>query len=153
MRSVFLLSLFTLTGCASITDGTSQAIIFRLTPKEARCIAVRETVELGSFTGASSTLTVSKGARDIVVTCKANGFLDKQQRLVSSTQTAGVVGGIFLDLGVVDMLTGAMWKYPTEVSIMLDPDAPASAQATPVTQAAVPATPASGVPADAAAKN
>jgi hypothetical protein len=110
----------TLSGCASITDGTSQTIIFAITPADSVCQVSRDGTELGSVSGKQNTLTVSKGAKDILINCRAQGFKPKTQRLVSSTQTAGVVGGIFLDLGVVDMLTGAMWKYPNDVSIVLD---------------------------------
>lgn len=107
-------------GCASITDGTSQTIIFNLDPREARCVATREGETLGTVSGRINTLTVGKGARDIVVDCQAEGYRQQTQRLVSKTQAAGVVGGIFLDLGIVDMMTGAMWKYPTDVSISLE---------------------------------
>jgi hypothetical protein len=107
-------------GCASITDGTSQTLIFNLTPTDTICQATRDGAELGSVTGKQNTLTVSKGAKDIIVSCKATGYVSKTQRLVSSTQTSGVVGGAFLDLGITDMITGAMWKYPTDISIVLE---------------------------------
>lgn len=71
----------------------------------------------------ANTITVGKGAKDIVIDCQAPGYERKTQRLVSSTQTSGVVGGIFLDLGVVDMITGAMWKYPSDVTIVMDKSA------------------------------
>lgn len=57
----------------------------------------------------------------MVVTCRADGYENKSMRLVSSVQAAGVVGGVFLDLGITDMITGAMWKYPNDVSIVMDP--------------------------------
>jgi hypothetical protein len=107
-------------GCASITDGTSQTLIVQLTPPTAVCQFTRDGVELGSVSGKQNTITVSKGAKDIIVNCKSEGYSPKTQRLVSSTQTAGVVGGIFLDLGITDMITGAMWKYPSDISIVMD---------------------------------
>jgi hypothetical protein len=39
---------------------------------------------------------------------------------VSKTETAGIVGGAMLDLGITDMMTGAMWAYPNDVSIVLE---------------------------------
>lgn len=140
-----------LSGCASITDGTSQTIIFNLDPAEARCVAKRDgDGELGSFKGRSASLTVGKDKDDIVVACEAPGREPKTQRVVSKTQTAGVVGGIFLDLGITDMITGAMWKYPTEVTISLDPLPSDSSRApTPAPGAVVsaPATVAAATPA------
>lgn len=108
------------TGCASITDGTSQTLLFNLTPSDTRCTVARDGNELGSVTGSQNTITVSKGAKDIIVNCTATGYASKTQRLVSKTQTAGVVGGLLLDFGITDMLTGAMWKYPTDVSIVME---------------------------------
>ncbi|MEF7614937.1 hypothetical protein V4F39_13520 [Aquincola sp. MAHUQ-54] len=107
-------------------------------PKEARCVASREGVELGTVTRSQQTLTVGKGARDIILLCKAQGHEDKTLRLVSKTQAAGVVGGIFLDLGIVDMMTGAMWKYPESVNVVLDPAA-ATVPAAPAPVASAPA--------------
>jgi hypothetical protein len=41
-------------------------------------------------------------------------------RLVSSAETAGVVGGAFLDLGITDLITGAMWAYPNTTTVSLE---------------------------------
>jgi hypothetical protein len=109
-------------GCASITDGTDQTLIIPVQPKEARCSVMRSDVELGTITGTQQTLTISKGAKDIIVTCNAPGYLQKVSRLVSTTQTSGMMSFLFLDLGITDMVTGAMWKYPQSTSIILERD-------------------------------
>jgi hypothetical protein len=110
-----------LVGCASITQGTSQAISFNLEPKKTTCVATRNgDGEIGSLSYSNNTLNVSKDKDDIIVKCIAPGYKPKTARLVSSTQTAGVVGGAFLDLGITDMITGAMWKYPNEFNIVLE---------------------------------
>lgn len=109
-----------LSGCASITDGTNQTLIVSLSPREARCTVFRDSVELGSITGAQETITVSKGAKDILISCSAPGYEPRTQRLVSSTQTAGMMSVLFIDLGITDMITGAMWKYPSNTSIALE---------------------------------
>ena len=116
-------SLGVLSGCASITQGTSQTIIFNLEPKETVCVVSRDgDGQLGTVTTKNNTVTVSKDKDDILVSCKAPGHKSSTVRLVSSTQTAGVVGGVFLDLGIVDMATGAMWKYPESTNIALERD-------------------------------
>lgn len=118
--AVFTLTLFS-TSCASITQGTSQSIIFNLEPKQTKCIASRDDEgEISTITSSNNTLTVSKSKDDIIVKCSAKGYESKTLRLVSSTQAAGVVGGVFLDLGIVDMMTGAMWKYEGTINISLD---------------------------------
>ncbi len=107
-------------GCASITDGTEQTVVFNVQPREATCSAARNGTELSQFTGRDATLTVSKGARDIIITCKAPGYDTKVARLVSSTQGSGMVSVFLLDLGITDMVTGAMWKYPSNSAIVLE---------------------------------
>ncbi len=110
-------------GCASITQGTTQTIVFNIEPKGTTCTATRDgDGEIGSLSTTNNTLKVSKDKDDIIVRCIAAGHKQKVTRLVSKTQTAGVVGGIFIDLGITDMMTGAMWAYPKDVSITLDRD-------------------------------
>jgi hypothetical protein len=117
---IFAVAAFS-TGCASITQGTSQTITFNLEPKEINCVATRDgDGQLGTLTYNNSNLTVSKDKDDIIVSCKAPGHKPKTVKLVSSTQAAGVVGGFFLDLGITDMITGAMWKYGDSVNIALE---------------------------------
>ena len=113
------------TGCASITKGTSQTLAFKLDPKETRCSLTRiGDGELGSISSANNTINVGKDKDDIVITCKADGYDDKTTRLVSSVSTAGVVGGVFLDLGITDMITGAMYEYQTDINVALDKTKP-----------------------------
>lgn len=118
LAQIVALGFTTLSGCASITDGTSQTLIFNITPTEARCGLSRDGTELGSVMGRQNTLSVSKGSKDILLTCKADGYLQYTQRLVSTTQTAGATG-VLIDFGITDMITGAMWKYPGDVSIVM----------------------------------
>ena len=109
-----------LTSCASITQGTNQVISFSIDPTDAKCSVIgSDGATLGSITGRSNLLQVSKSKNDLVVSCQADGYEQKTTRIISSTQTAGVIG-IAIDLGIVDMLTGAMWKYPDHVSIVMD---------------------------------
>lgn len=108
-------------GCASITKGTTQTLIFNVEPMDARCVLSRDgDGEIGSVSSRNNTVTVGKDKDDIVVKCNALGYAQKTLRLVSSAETAGVVGGIFLDLGVTDLITGAMWSYPSNTTITLE---------------------------------
>ena len=128
MKTTFLTISFAailFTGCASITKGTSQTLAFKLDPKETKCSLNRiGDGELGSVSGSNNTINVGKDKDDIVITCKAEGYDDKTTRLVSSVSTAGVVGGAFLDLGITDMITGAMYEYQTEINVALDKTKP-----------------------------
>jgi hypothetical protein len=123
MKKIYLcLSLFALvlSGCASITQGTTQVISFSIDPQEAKCAVVnKDNATLGTVSGRANLLQVSKGSGDLIANCTAEGYEQKTTRIVSSTQTAGVLG-VAIDLGIVDILTGAMWKYPDHVSIAMD---------------------------------
>lgn len=115
--SVLLISLV---GCASITKGTQQTLIFNLEPEQTRCVLTRDgDGEIGSITSKNSTITVGKDKDDIIVKCNADGYHQKVIRLTSSAETAGVVG-VALDLGITDMITGAMWSYPNSTNISLE---------------------------------
>jgi hypothetical protein len=114
-------SVIAISGCASITQGTSQTISVNLEPKEAVCQATRDGEgQIGTVTYNNPSLTVSKDKDDIILTCRAPGHRPKTVKMVSSTQTAGVVGGVFIDLGITDMITGAMWKYSDSINIALE---------------------------------
>lgn len=115
------IALATIFGCASITQGTSQTIAFNLEPPETRCDLSRDGEgQIGSVSAKNNTLSTGKDKDDIIAKCNAPGHKQKIVRVKSSTQAAGVVGGIFLDLGITDMITGAMWKYPDDVTVALD---------------------------------
>ncbi len=113
-------SVVLLSGCASITQGTTQVISFSIDPQDARCTVVnKDNATLGTVSGKANLLQVSKGSGDLIANCSAEGYDQKTTRIVSSTQTAGVLG-VAIDLGITDMLTGAMWKYPDHVSIVME---------------------------------
>ncbi len=123
-----LVGALAISGCASITQGTSQTLIFSVEPTSARCTLTREgDGELGSISATRNTITVSKDKDDIVVACRAEGYEDKTMRIVSTAQAAGIVGGVFLDLGITDLITGAMWKYPGELTVVMEPAKPGTA--------------------------
>ena len=112
--------LFIITGCASITQGTSQVLTFNLEPKEILCQATRDgDGTLGSVTYQNSSLNVSKDKDDIIVSCKADGYKPKTIKIASSATTAGVTG-VLIDFGITDMVTGAMYKYPDSHNIALE---------------------------------
>ena len=114
-----------LSGCASITQGTSQILIFNIEPKDTRCVLTRvDDGQIGIVTQSLNTVTVSKDKDDIVVQCKAEGYKPLAMRIVSAASGAGISGAIFIDLGITDFITGAMWKYPEHHNVVLEKDGP-----------------------------
>ena len=115
-----------ISGCATITQGTQQAISFRLEPKDTICEVSRVgDGKLGRISSTSSTLYVGKDKDDILVVCNAPGFEQSTTKVVSGATGAGVTG-VLLDFGITDMITGAMYRYPEDVTISLSPLAKAN---------------------------
>lgn len=108
-------------GCATITQGTQQAISFKLEPKDTICEVSRVgDGKLGRVSSSSSTLYVGKDKDDIIVVCNAPGYEQSTTKVVSGATGAGVTG-VLLDFGITDMITGAMYRYPEDVTISLSP--------------------------------
>ena len=110
------------TGCASITQGTSQILSFSINPIETTCTVNNESGgQIGAVSGQINMLQVDKDNSGLLVNCRAKGYKQKVTRIKSTTQTAGVIG-VTIDFGITDMLTGAMWKYPEHTTIILEPN-------------------------------
>jgi hypothetical protein len=108
-------------GCATITQGTQQSISFKLEPKDTICEVSRVgDGKLGRISTSSSTLFVGKDKDDIIVVCNASGYEQSTTKVVSGATGAGVTG-VLIDFGITDMITGAMYRYPEEVTIALSP--------------------------------
>lgn len=109
-------------GCATITQGTQQAINFKLEPKETTCDVSRVgDGKLGRISAKSNVIHVGKDKDDIIVSCTAPGYEQSTTKVVSGATGAGVTG-VLLDFGITDMITGAMYRYPEEVTISLEPE-------------------------------
>lgn len=131
-----------LAGCATIRDGTTQGVSVSLSPATAVCVVTRDgDGELGIVSRANPYLTVSKDKDALQFNCRAPGHAPRTQRVDSSASGSGVASFWFLDLGLTDLATGAMWLYPHSVAITLLPldDQPAASPQTQPAQA--PATP------------
>jgi uncharacterized protein YceK len=110
-----------LSGCASITQGTSQTLMFNIEPKEARCVVTRvDDGQIGVVSYSQNTLVVSKDKDDIVVSCKADKHKPYTLKIASAASGAAVGGAFLLDLGITDLATGAFWKYPENHNISLE---------------------------------
>lgn len=125
MKFLNKLSIITLVlssvGCATITQGTQQAITFKLEPKSTVCEVSRiGDGKIGRISSSSNTIHVGKDKDDILVVCNAPGYDQSTTKVVSGATGAGVTG-VLLDFGITDMITGAMYRYPEEVSISLSP--------------------------------
>lgn len=116
---VLLAMSLTLAGCATIVEGTSQSILVDFSPQETSCVAFRDGTQIASVSQTNRTMNVQKSRHDIILRCSAPGHQTADTKVESSASAAGVVGAVFLDLGVIDYATGALNKYPTSVTVAL----------------------------------
>lgn len=124
MQKIWLgLLVITISGCATITKGTTQSVAIN-TPgvQGARCTLSSTSIGTRSLT-APATIVLDKGADNVAVRCVKECFEDGVGVIGSSleTMTAGniLVGGV---IGVgVDAASGAMNKYAPEATIVMAP--------------------------------
>lgn len=112
-----------LTGCATITTGSGQAIAISTEPEGADCTLTRHGVVLARVNSTPGQIHVEKSSTDLAVQCRRDGYLDSVGNIGSEFQPATfgnlILGGL---VGVVvDAASGAMTKYPTAVTFKLTP--------------------------------
>lgn len=112
-----------LTGCATITTGSGQAITVNTDPEGADCTLTRNGVVLARVNPTPGAIHVEKSSTDLAVQCVREGYLDAGGNIGSEFQPATfgniILGGI---VGVVvDAASGAMTKYPSAVTFKLTP--------------------------------
>lgn len=112
-----------LTGCATITTGSGQAIAVNTDPEGADCTLTRDGVVLARVNPTPGSIHVEKSSTDLTVLCRRDGYQETGGKIGSEFQPATlgniILGGI---VGVVvDAASGAMTKYPTAVTFKLIP--------------------------------
>lgn len=123
LLSAAAIAAISLSGCASITEGTSQEIRVDVTPSVASCSGTRKGTPTGTYDPVSHIYKVDKSRNDIIFTCTSPGYRDKAVSLVSSASGWGVAGALTLDLGLIDYATGALNKYDPTLTMTLEPHA------------------------------
>lgn len=109
-----------LSGCASIIDGTSQEMTFNSSPNGADCVLMRDGKQIGQLT-TPGTLVVKKTKHDIEVICNKEGYQENHYFVKSEIQDA-TWGNIILGGGIgwaIDSASGADNKYAEYVNITL----------------------------------
>ncbi len=110
-----------LPACATIVNGTSQAVAVSTSPPGAMCAVDRAGARIGVVPQTPGSLWVDKSKNNLTVTCEKAGF---QTASVTHTpsfsvMTAGnvIAGGL---IGIaVDAMSGANYEYPTDLRIEL----------------------------------
>jgi hypothetical protein len=121
-----------LSGCASITKGTDQDVAVNTNPQGARCELVREGAPIAVVDPTPATVNVDKDKDDIQITCALEGY--EEARYVLDSEAEAMTAGNVLFGGVIglaiDAGTGAMNRYDSNVTVIMQREEPAPAPAT-----------------------
>lgn len=125
MRNTALISCISLSlsGCATIIEGTDQWIAVAVNVPGATCEAWRNGALQDSTTPQKDRLKVTKSKDDLQIKCSAPGFDTKTVAVESSVSAAGMASVLAIDFGATDYMTGALNKYPDAVIVNLSPTA------------------------------
>ncbi len=129
-----------LSGCGTITQGTSQNITITSTPPGAHCDLTRKGEHVATLDKTPGTVKVDKTKNDILLTCDLPGYQTASANLESG-YGAGTFGNIILGGGIgwaINSATGADNKYPSTANVQFvpaptGPSAAAPASSTPAT--------------------
>jgi hypothetical protein len=129
LKTSFLLSVagfsVLLTGCASITGSSGQALTVGTMSKDKElltCVECTLTNDKGSWkVKTPATVTVQKSGADLVVACEKVGHQPGTVRAISKAG-AGMWGNIIFGGGVgaiIDHSKGTAYKYPEEITVVM----------------------------------
>lgn len=122
------LTIVTLSGCASVTGSTTQAISIQSRAangkeiKEAQCDLVNKRGTY--FISTPGTLTISRSNDNLMVTCRKDGFDNGRATVVSDTK-GSMFGNILLGGGIgaiVDHNNGSAYEYPSFIQVVMGQD-------------------------------
>ena len=127
VRSLGLLALLLLPGCATIIDGTTQTVTVRTAPVGATCSVLRGPDTLGTIAATPGTILLHRERPDLTVVCDKPGW-ERSVTTIPSKFTGVTVGNLFVGklVGVVvDEATRANYRYDQYPIIELTPQTPA----------------------------
>ena len=112
------------TGCATLTKGTSQTVTVNTDPTGATCTMTRDDKPVAVVSLTPGSIPVEKANGSIAILCKKQGYLDAVGQLASEFQPMTFGNILFGGLVgvVVDAASGAMHRYPETVTITLIPE-------------------------------
>lgn len=139
MKSIYAASavVLALSGCASIFNGKTQAVVVTSVPDGALASVTNRAGEKVHSGTTPVTLTLNRGAgyfkpETYTVTLTKEGFATKQLT-ITSTVSGWYVGNILfgglIGMLAVDPVTGAMYTFPASVSGTLESEAAKTSRA------------------------
>ena len=121
--TVFAVSAFVVSGCATVIKGTDETISVATEPQGATCTLVREGQTVGVVNPTPGTVEVDRDKDDISVNCVLAEYEDSSE-VISSEFTGYTLGNVILGGGVgavVDAASGANSEYPDSITVLMIP--------------------------------
>ena len=123
MKSIFLLPILFLIGCATIIEGTTQSISVVTFPTGAFCEISQNGKVIAHINSTPEIINVEKSRHYLTTSCQKSGYVASIS-FTPSEVTLVTLGNIVTDgpIGIViDASTGADFKYQNEIYIRLNP--------------------------------
>ena len=121
--------LVALSGCATLSHGTTQQITIATDPPGASCTLTRQGLSLAKVDPTPGIALVERGESDLLATCSKPGYETGRRSLPSdvSVMTFGnaLFGGVIGSF--IDRSNGARYVYPDAVALVLTPNPPSAA--------------------------
>ncbi len=116
-------------GCATIVSGTTQAINLQAIDIRTRevipgamCTLTDGKNNTYIFNSNPGTVIITKGQGALVAHCERRGYIQKQVGIGQSFNAWTIANVILFWPGVfVDAMTGAMQKYPSHITVLMEP--------------------------------
>jgi len=105
MKTLILAAALLASGCATITNGTEQTLNFDTQPGQV-CHITRSGVALGTVGTDSQTITIQRSGDPLHVECG-----ESVQVIEPNINAAGYTSIFWLDFGLIDFISGALWEY------------------------------------------
>jgi hypothetical protein len=125
LPTIGLLAL-SLSGCATIIEGTGQSVAITTTPPGAACTISRQGETLGQVVSTPGSIRIDKSKNDLTVACAKPGYQTatlSQSPTFNATTFGNIVAGGVVG-AVVDASTGANYEYPAQIIVQLAPAEP-----------------------------
>lgn len=121
-----LLGLSLLSGCATITSGTSQAVnvVTEKDIQDAKCELTDKKGGKWFVPSTPGSATVRKGDGPLSIVCKKAGY-KTANLIVDESLVPAIFGNILLGGGIgilVDAASGAAQQYPDQILVWMEPD-------------------------------
>lgn len=104
MRTLLLLSVLLIGGCSTIVNGTFQEVKFEV-PSNQVCYITQGKKMVASI-AESTTLKLERSSQSVIVDCGTT-----KKTYIADLTVEGWTSIAFIDFGLVDYLTGAIWEY------------------------------------------